>query len=86
MRPTAGPRRGLDLRVVWALLKKEFLDNVRNRWIIALSAIFIVLTLVVSYFGAAQAGGGTGFRGLVETVVGMTPPLRRFSSPSWVSC
>ena len=53
-------------------MKKEYLDNVRNRWIIALSAIFIVLTLVVSYFGAAQAGGGTGFQGLMETVVGMT--------------
>ncbi|MEE9593645.1 MAG: ABC transporter permease subunit, partial [Thermoplasmata archaeon] len=66
------PRRPLDLRAVWALMKKEFLDNVRNRWIIALSAIFIVLTLVVSYFGAAQAGGGTGFQDLLATVVGMT--------------
>ncbi|MCJ2532056.1 MAG: ABC transporter permease [Candidatus Thermoplasmatota archaeon] len=65
-------RRPLDLRAVWALLKKEFLDSVRNRWIIALSAIFIVLTLVVSYFGAAQVGGGTGFQGLFETVAGMT--------------
>ncbi len=83
MRPSDSPRRDsfgvqfarrrpVDLRVVWALLKKEFLDSVRNRWIIALSAIFIVLTLVVSYFGAAQAGGGTGFQGLLETVVGMT--------------
>jgi Cu-processing system permease protein len=72
VRATDSPRRRLDVRAVWALLKKEFLDNVRNRWIIALSAIFIVLTLVISYFGAVQAGGGTGFQGLVETVVGMT--------------
>ncbi|MFQ5907467.1 MAG: ABC transporter permease subunit [Thermoplasmata archaeon] len=72
MSSSESPRRPLDLRAVWALLKKEFLDNVRNRWIIALSAIFIVLTLVVSYFGAAQGGGGTGFQGLVETVIGMT--------------
>ncbi|MCJ2532235.1 MAG: ABC transporter permease, partial [Candidatus Thermoplasmatota archaeon] len=65
-------RRPLDLRAVWALLKKEFLDSVRNRWIIALSAIFIILTLVISFFGAAQTGGGIGFQGLFETVAGMT--------------
>ncbi|MFQ5837524.1 MAG: ABC transporter permease subunit [Thermoplasmata archaeon] len=53
------------------MLKKEFLDNVRNRWIIAISAIFIILTLVVSYFGAALTGGGTGFQGLSDTVIGM---------------
>ncbi len=72
MSPSDSPRRRLDLRAVWALLKKEFLDNVRNRWIIALSAIFIILTLVVSYFGGAQTGGGIGFQGLFETVAGMT--------------
>ena len=72
MSPSDSPRRPLDLRAVWALLKKEFLDSVRNRWIIALSAIFILLTLVVSFFGAAQAGGGIGFQGLFETVAGMT--------------
>ncbi len=72
MSPSDSPRRPLDLRAVWALLKKEFLDSVRNRWIIALSAIFIILTLVVSYFGGAQTGGGIGFQGLFETVAGMT--------------
>ncbi|MEE9173383.1 MAG: ABC transporter permease subunit [Thermoplasmata archaeon] len=72
MSPSDTPRRPLDPRAVWALLKKEFLDSVRNRWIIALSAIFIILTLVVSYFGGAQTGGGIGFQGLFETVAGMT--------------
>ncbi|MFQ6012326.1 MAG: ABC transporter permease subunit [Thermoplasmata archaeon] len=72
MIPAGGPRRGFDARAVWALLKKEFLDNVRNKWIIALSAIFIVFVLVISYFGAVQTGGGTGFQGLFETVAGMT--------------
>ncbi len=83
MSPSDSPRRGsfgvqfarrrpLDLRAVWALLKKEFLDSVRNRWIIALSAIFIILTLMISFFGAAQTGGGIGFQGLPATVAGMT--------------
>ncbi|MFQ5986354.1 MAG: ABC transporter permease [Thermoplasmata archaeon] len=71
MSSSTSPRRPLDLRAVWVLLKKEFLDNVRNRWIIALSAIFIVLTLVVSYLGDATTGGGVGFQGLSDTVVGM---------------
>lgn len=54
---------------VWAVLQKEFLDNVRNRWILALSAIFVVLTLAMSYFGATQEGGGVGFQGLSETAL-----------------
>lgn len=72
MTASGAPRRGIDVRAIWTLLKKEFLDNVRNKWIIALSAIFILFVLVISYFGAVQTGGGTGFQGLSETVVGMT--------------
>ena len=58
-------------RAVWALTKKEFLDNVRNKWILALSAVFVLLILVVSYFGATQTGGSAGFQGLSDTVQGM---------------
>ncbi len=83
MSPPDSPRRPLDVRVrsalrrtgveaVYALGKKEFLDSVRNRWIIALAAIFLILTLTVSYLGGAAEGGGVGFQGLFETVAGMT--------------
>ncbi len=83
MSPSDSPRRPLGLRVrsalrrtgveaVYALGKKEFLDSVRNRWILALSAIFLILTLTVSYLGGAAEGGGVGFQGLLETVAGMT--------------
>ncbi len=58
-------------RAVWTLTKKEFLDNVRNKWILALSAVFVLLILVVSYFGATLTGGSAGFQGLSDTVVGM---------------
>ncbi|MCJ2519546.1 MAG: ABC transporter permease, partial [Candidatus Thermoplasmatota archaeon] len=71
MIPSEDTRRLIDFRSVWAVVKKEFLDNVRNKWIIAISVIFIILALVVSYFGAAQAGGGAGFQGLSDTVTGM---------------
>ncbi len=66
-----GRGKGFHLRSVWVVVKKEFLDNVRNRWILALSAIFIVFALVMSYFGATQTGGGTGFQDLFETTLGM---------------
>ncbi|MEE9237244.1 MAG: ABC transporter permease subunit [Thermoplasmata archaeon] len=68
----AEERRGaFEPRAVWIVMGKEFLDTVRNKWIIAISAIFVILTLVVSYFGAAQTGGGAGFQGLSDTVTGM---------------
>ncbi|MEM1513680.1 MAG: ABC transporter permease subunit [Candidatus Thermoplasmatota archaeon] len=35
---------------ILAIAKKEFMDNWRNKWIIAISAIFLILTLVISYF------------------------------------
>ncbi len=70
--------RGFGLRSLWIVMAKEFLDNVRNRWIVAISAIFIILTLAVSYFGAAQTQSTTGFQGLPETVtimLGVEGPL-----------
>jgi len=57
-------------RTIWVVAKKEFMDNVRSKWILAISAVFVVLTLVTSYFGAAQTQGRTGFQGLQSTVTG----------------
>ncbi len=39
---------------ILAIAKKEFMDNWRNKWIIALSAIFLILTLVISYFSKGE--------------------------------
>lgn len=55
-----------------AIAKKEFMDNVRNRWVLALSLIFLVLTIVMSYFGGASSGGGVEFQGYKDTVAGMS--------------
>lgn len=71
MAQTGERGKGFHIGSVWVVVKKEFLDNVRNRWILALSAIFIVFALVMSYFGATQTGGGTGFQDLFETTLGM---------------
>jgi Cu-processing system permease protein len=43
-----------SFRAIYAIAKKEFMDNVRNKWIIALVIIFILLTLLSSYLAASQ--------------------------------
>jgi len=53
------------------IAKKEFMDNWRNKWIIAVSAIFVILTLVVSYFGSGFGSGGVGWKDLDATIAGM---------------
>ncbi|NIA10187.1 MAG: ABC transporter permease subunit [Nitrospiraceae bacterium] len=60
----------MDGRAVYSVAKKEFIDNWRNKWVLAVSAIFLLLTLVISYFGSMGAGGA-GWRDLDATIVGM---------------
>jgi len=55
-------------RKIKAIAKKEFMDNLRNRWVLALSIIFLLLTIVMSYFGGAQTGGDVEFHGFEATV------------------
>lgn len=53
-----------------AVAKKEYLENVRNAWVISVTLVFFVLTLLASLFASATfAGGGTepGFADLVTT-------------------
>ena len=59
----------MNPRTIYSIAKKEFADNVRNRWIIALTLIFIILTLATSYL----AGGGSRLLGSMEdTVITLT--------------
>jgi Cu-processing system permease protein len=57
----------MDMKAIYSIAKKEFLDNWRNKWIIAVAAIFLVLTLVVSYFGTAHTGD-TGWKDVDDTI------------------
>ena len=58
-------------KVVYTIGKKEFLDNIRNRWIILLTIIFAVLIIVFSYLAGGQAGEGEILGGLQNTVFGL---------------
>lgn len=52
-----------------SIAKKEIMDNIRNKWIILVSIMFAVLTLVVSYFGSITSHG---WQNLGNTIGGMT--------------
>jgi Cu-processing system permease protein len=49
---------------------KEFRDGLRNRWIIAITLIFAVLSLGLAYFGSAAAGS-IGFASLQSTIISL---------------
>ena len=59
----------INPKAIYTIAKKEFLDNIRNKWIIVMTIIFIILTIVSSYLAGGQAGGGEIFGGMGDTVV-----------------
>ncbi len=56
---------------VYTVTKKEFLDNVRNRWIMLLSIIFIIIIIVFSFLAGGQTGEESFLGGMEQTVVGL---------------
>ena len=62
----------VNFNKVKALAKKEFMDNVRNKWVLILSILFMLLTTVISYFHGATTGGDVEFQGFKATVSGMS--------------
>lgn len=58
----------MKMHEIFTIAKKEFMDNWRNKWILAISAIFLILTLVISYFGSL---GNKGWQDLEGTIGGM---------------
>lgn len=60
-------------KTVFYIAKKEYIDNFRNYWIIALSIIFAILIIVISYFGSA--GSASGWRALDETINLLKTPV-----------
>ena len=58
----------MQTNVIISVAKKEIMDNIRNKWIIIVSVMFALLTLVVSYFGSL---GSNGWQNLGMTISGM---------------
>jgi len=47
----------MQTNVILSIAKKEIMDNIRNKWIILVSVMFALLTLVISYFGSLASRG-----------------------------
>jgi ABC-type transport system involved in multi-copper enzyme maturation permease subunit len=60
-----------NFKTAYTIAKKEFMDNIRSKWIIAISIIFIILTIAASYLAGGQAGGEEIFGGMEETVASL---------------
>jgi Cu-processing system permease protein len=58
----------MQTNVVYSIAKKEIMDNIRNKWIIIMSLMFAILTVVVSYFGSLTS---QGWQDLSLTIVAM---------------
>ncbi len=66
----------LNTRSVYIIAKKEFADNVRSRWIVALIGIFLILTIASAF----MAGGGSVGEmdltvGVLMTISSMLVPI-----------
>jgi len=61
----------INPKTIYTIAKKEFLDNIRNKWIIVITIIFIILTIASSYLAGGQAGGEEIFGGMEDTVVAL---------------
>ncbi len=56
--------------VLGTIAMKEFRDGLRNRWVVAITAVFALLAVGLAYFGPA-ASGIVGFASLATTIVSL---------------
>ena len=72
MSQAASPRaEGFSIDAVSTVARKEFMDNVRGRWVLLLTVLFAALTLVFSLLESFTSGKGAGLGGFRGTVVSM---------------
>lgn len=60
----------LNLKVVKALAKKEFLDTIRDSWTLAIACIFAIISMAISYFGLVSQGQ-TGLQNFEVTITSL---------------
>ena len=62
---------GINPKAIYTIAKKEFTDNIRNKWIIVLTIIFVLLIIVFSYVAGGQTGGEDVFGNMQNTAFGL---------------
>ena len=66
----------IALRPIYSIAKKEFADNVKNKWIISLVAIFFVLTIAASFVAGLGRVGEMGVTvSFLITISSMLVPI-----------
>lgn len=60
----------IELKQIGVIAEKEFWDRIRNRWVLAVAAVFTVFALVIAYLGTAQQGA-IGFRSIDVTIASL---------------
>ncbi len=58
------------MNAIMTIALKEFKDGLRNRWVLAITLIFAMLSIGLSYFGAAVSGT-VGFTSVSTTIVSL---------------
>jgi len=58
------------MKQILAVANKEFHDGLRNRWLVSITGIFALLSIGLTYFGAA-ASGSVGITSLSTTVASL---------------
>ena len=61
----------INPKAIYTIAKKEFLDNIRNKWIIILTVIFVLLIIIFSYVAGGQTGGNEAFGNMQNTAFGL---------------
>jgi ABC-type transport system involved in multi-copper enzyme maturation permease subunit len=62
---------GFNTKSVYSIAKKEFLDNIRNKWIIVLTILLLLLVIVFSYLAGGQDISGGALGNMQNTVFGL---------------
>jgi len=62
---------GINPKAIYTIAKKEFMDNIRNKWIIVLTVIFVLLIIIFSYVAGGQTGGEDVFGNMQNTAFGL---------------
>src|SRR5512134_1620517 len=60
----------MELQQIFTIAFKELRDRLRNRWVLAVAAVFTALALVIVYFGGAQQGS-VGMRSIEFTIASL---------------
>lgn len=58
------------MKVIWYIALKELRDGLRNRWLLAISLLFVLLATGIAWFGAAAAGE-VGFSSISTTIASL---------------